>query len=156
MIGLLEQFRPGGILALQYADNTFLFSACEMLAVSNLKGVLMLFERVSGMKINFHKSWFIPVNVEENQAREIAHLLNCPIGKLPFKYLGVPLHFEKLKWEDLQSVIDKMLKRVAGWRGKLLAYNSRLVLIKSCLASIPIYLLSSIKFLKWIVKLPLE
>jgi hypothetical protein len=46
-----------------------------------------------------------------------------------------------------------MLKTVAGWRGKLLAYSSRLTLIKECLASIPIYLLSFIKFPKWEVKL---
>jgi hypothetical protein len=44
----------------------------------------------------------------------------CPIGTLPFKYLWVPIHFEKLKREDLQPVIDKLVKRAAGWRGKLL------------------------------------
>jgi hypothetical protein len=141
--GLLEEFRPGGILALQYADDTLLFFACDLGAIRNLKGVLMLFERVSGMRINFHKGEVILVNVEENQAHVIAHLLNCPIGTLPFKYLGVPLHFEKLKREDLQPLVDKMLKCVAGWRGKLLAY-SRLVLIKSCLVSISVYLLSFI------------
>jgi hypothetical protein len=31
----------------------------------------------------------------------ISHILNCPVGGLPFKYLGVPIHFEKLKREDL-------------------------------------------------------
>jgi hypothetical protein len=47
------------------------------------------------------------------------------------------LHFEKVRREDLQPVVDKMLKRVAGWRGELLAYSSRLTLIRACLASIP-------------------
>jgi hypothetical protein len=46
-----------------------------------------------------------------------------------------------------------MLKRAAGWRGNLLVYSSRLVLIKSCLASIPVNLLSFIKFPKWAIKL---
>jgi hypothetical protein len=109
--GLLEQFRPGGILALQCADDTLLFSSCDLGAVRNLKGVLMLFERVSDMKINFHKSEFNPMNIEEDQAHEIAYILNCPIGSLPFKCLGVPLHFEKLKREDLQPSIAKMLKK---------------------------------------------
>jgi hypothetical protein len=58
------------------------------------------------------------------------------MGCLPFKYLGVPLHFEKLKREDLQPILDKLIKRIEGWRGKLLAYSSRLVLIKSCLTSV--------------------
>jgi hypothetical protein len=45
-----------------------------------------------------------------------------------------------------------MLKRIAGWRGKLLSYAARLVLIKACLASIPVYLLSFIKFPKWAIR----
>jgi hypothetical protein len=43
--GLLEQFSPGGILALQYADDTLIFSSCDSREVRNLKGVLMLFEK---------------------------------------------------------------------------------------------------------------
>jgi hypothetical protein len=70
------------------------------------------------------------------------------MGSFPFKYLEVPIQFEKLKREDLQSVVNKLLKRVAGWRGRLMAYSSRLELIRSYLASISVYLLSFIKFLK--------
>jgi hypothetical protein len=122
-------------------------------SIRNLKGVLMLFETVSGMRINFYKCELIPMNLEEERTHEIAHVLNCPIGALPFKYLGVPIHFEKLKREDIQPLVDKLLKRMAGWRGKLLAYSSRLELVKSCLSSVPVYLLSFIKFLKWAVRL---
>jgi hypothetical protein len=76
-----------------------------------------------------------------------------PLGRLPFGYFGVPLHFEKLKKEDLQPILDKLIKRIAGWRRRLLGYSSRLVLIKTCLASIPTYLLSFFKFPKWSIKL---
>jgi hypothetical protein len=146
--GLLEQFRPGGVLTLQYAYDIVLFSAADNDSLRNLKCVLMLFEQVCGMRINFHKSEFIPMNLCEERAHEIAHILSCPRGSFPFKYLGVPIHFKKLIREVLQPVIDKLLKRVAGWRGRLLAYSSRLELIRSCLASIPVYLLSFIKFPK--------
>jgi hypothetical protein len=64
----------------------------------------------------------------------------------------VALHHSKLKKEDLQPVIDQVLKRAAGWRGKLLSYGARLTLIKSCPASIPIYLLSVIKFPAWAIE----
>jgi hypothetical protein len=48
--------------------------------------------------------------------------------------------------------MDKLIKR---WQvgGGLLAYSSRLVLIKTCLSSILIYLLSFLKFLKWAIRL---
>jgi hypothetical protein len=55
--------------------------------------------------------------------------------------------------EDLQPVIDKILKRVANWRGKLLSYAARLTLIKTCLESILVYLLSFIKFPKWAIQI---
>jgi hypothetical protein len=96
----------GGILAL-------LFSSCDKPALRNLKTMLMLFEKVSRMNINFSKSKFIPLNLERDQFHEVAHVLCCPIGTLPFKYLGVPIHFEKLKREDLQHIIDKLIRWVA-------------------------------------------
>jgi hypothetical protein len=151
--GLLEEFRPWGILSLQYVDDTLLFSTPDYRSLRNLKGVLMLFEQVSGMRINFHKSEVIPLNLKEEVVHEIWHILACPVGALPFKYLGVPLHFDKLKREDLHPILDKLIKRCAGWRGRRLACSSRLVLIKSCLASILVYLLSFMKFPKWAIKL---
>jgi hypothetical protein len=50
-------------------------------------------------------------------------------------------------------VLDKLIERISGWRGRLLAYSSRLILIKSRLASIPVYLMSFFKFSKWAIKL---
>jgi hypothetical protein len=113
----------------------------------------MLFEKVSRMKINFNKSEFIPLNLDDDQTHEVALVLCCPVGALPFKYLGILIHFENLKRDDMQPVIDKLIRMIAGWRCKLLAYSSRLDLIRSCLASIPVYLLSFVKFPKWAIKL---
>jgi hypothetical protein len=83
--GLLGNSIPRGVLSLQYADDTLLFLDCEPSGIRNLKTVLMLFENVSGVRINFNKSEFIPLNLDTEQIHEIAHILNCPIGQLPFK-----------------------------------------------------------------------
>jgi hypothetical protein len=53
------------------------------------------------MTINFHKNEVIPMNIDESEPHDIANVLNYPIGFRPFKYLGVPLPYEKLKREDL-------------------------------------------------------
>jgi hypothetical protein len=151
--GLLGQFRLGDIIALQYADDTLLFASSEPSHVKNLKCILMLFERVSSMRINFHKSELIPMNLDGDSVHNIDHILNYPVGSLPVRYLGISLHFAKLKRKDLQPLLDKLIRKIAGWRGRLLAYSSRLTLVKTCLASVPVYLLSFLKFPKWAIRL---
>jgi hypothetical protein len=63
----------------------------------------------------------------------------------------VPLHYEKLRREDIQPIVDKIIKRILGWKGKILSYGARLTLLRACLASIPIYLMSVIRFPRWTV-----
>jgi hypothetical protein len=74
------------------------------------------------------------------------------MGGFPIKYLGVPLHFEKPRREDIQPLVDKILKKIYGWRGKLLSHAARVMLFHTCIASIPVYLLSFINFPKWAIK----
>jgi hypothetical protein len=40
----------------------------------------MLFEKVSGMKINFNKSEFIPMYLEDGQIHEVAHVYAAQLG----------------------------------------------------------------------------
>jgi hypothetical protein len=46
-----------------------------------------------------------------------------------------------------------MINRIPGWKGRLLSYSARLTLLKACLASISIYLMSVIKFPKWAIEI---
>ncbi|WVZ52969.1 hypothetical protein U9M48_003967 [Paspalum notatum var. saurae] len=151
--GLLANFRKGGDISLQYADDTLLFSSIDKNLLVNLKCILVWFERILGMSINFHKSEIVILNADPQTTLDISLLFCCTVGVLPLKYLGVPLHYEKLSRENVQLLVDKILKRIASWRGRLLSHAARLVLIKSCLSSIPVYLLSFIKFPKWAIKL---
>jgi hypothetical protein len=151
--GLCPDICPGGVICLQYADDTILFSDSNTAYTANLKKVLTCFEQVSGMRINYSKSELIPLGLEPEELETLANILECTIGEFPIKYLGIPLHHDKLRRADLQPLIDKILKRIAGWRGKLLSYAARVLLIRTCLASIPIYLLSFFKFPKWALDL---
>ena len=58
-------------------------------------------------------------------------------------------NFDKSTMIDLQPLLDKIIKRIASWRGKLLSYAGRLALTKTCLASITIYITSFFKFPRW-------
>jgi hypothetical protein len=48
--------------------------------------------------------------------------------------------------------VDKVIARIFGWNGRLLSYGARLTLLRACLASIPIYLMSVIKFPRWAIE----
>ena len=102
--GLLGEFRQGGIMALQYAGDTILFSKAEESVLKNLKCILMWYEQISSMRINFHKSEMIPINLEDDEVHRLAHILSCPVGKFPIKYLGIPLYFDVLTRDDIQPL----------------------------------------------------
>jgi hypothetical protein len=82
-----------------------------------------------------------------------ARIFYFKLGSFPFKYLGVPLHHEKLRREDIQPVVDTILNRIPVWQGRLMSYGARLELLRACLTSIPIYLMSIIRFPKWAIKM---
>ncbi|PNX95212.1 cysteine-rich receptor-like protein kinase [Trifolium pratense] len=64
-----------------------------------------MFEIISGLKVNFHKSGLIRINVEDSWLKDAASVLNCKVGSLPFSYLGIPIGADPRKirtWEPAQ------------------------------------------------------
>jgi hypothetical protein len=66
------------------------------------------------MMINFHRCDLIAINVDEQEAQNFSRSLGYRLGKFPMKYLGVPVHYTKLRKEDLQPIIYKNLKKFTG------------------------------------------
>ncbi|GKA23674.1 RNA-directed DNA polymerase, eukaryota, reverse transcriptase zinc-binding domain protein [Tanacetum coccineum] len=60
-------------------------------------------------------------------------------GKLPVKYLGVPLISKRLGIKDCKSLIDKVKAKINHWRNRFLTYAGKLQLIASLLESIQSY-----------------
>lgn len=50
-------------------------------------------------------------------------------------------------------MVNKIVKRLAGWQGKMLSYGGKITLIKSVLHSLPIYTLSALTLTKGTLKL---
>jgi hypothetical protein len=151
IIGFMSSLYHEGVLSLQYADDTLLFLKHDNSSAGILKWTMVCFEQLSGLKINYNKSDLVPMNLDEDETMGYAKIFYCKVGSFPFKYLGAPLHYEKLRREDIQPVMDKVLNRIPGWNGRLLSYGARLVLLRAFLASIPIYLMSLIRFPKWVI-----
>jgi hypothetical protein len=129
--GFMDSLYPEGIISLQYADETLLFLKHGFLEACHLKWLMVCFEQLSGMKNNYNKNDLIHVNLSEQEAQMYLVTFCCKVGSFSIKYIGVPLHHEKLKREDIQPVVDKTINRIPGWQGRLLSYGARLALLKA-------------------------
>lgn len=64
----------------------------------NQKLVLFTFEKLFGIKINFHKSWFFFLLFGDSKdlSYDFFELVGCKEGNFLFRYLGIPMHYVKL------------------------------------------------------------
>ena len=114
--------------------------------------MLCVFEQLSGLKINFHKSELYCFGKANDRVDQYSQILGCGVGKYPFKYLGLPMNFRKLNNKDWRTVEERFEKKLSGWKGKLLSYGGRLVLINSVLSSLAMHMMSFFEIPKGILK----
>ena len=72
---------------LQYADDTLLIMPADETQLLNLKNLLQEFTKATGLKINFHKSSMVPINITLDRCTELASAFGCRAESLPFTYL---------------------------------------------------------------------
>jgi hypothetical protein len=137
--GLMPHLIEGGITHLQYADDTVIFMEMEEQTVVNVKFLLYCFENMSGLKINYQKSEVYVLGCTKEEEIKVVEMLNCNVGQLPMKYLGVMIHNRHMTVKDLSYIYQKVENRVPTWKSVGLSSGGKMVLVKSCLSSIPNY-----------------
>ena len=137
--GVLDDLIPGGISHIQYADDTVLMIDGSDHSITNLKLVLYCFEWLSGLKINFHKSEVYVFGASQGEKEHMTNMLNCALGELPIKYLGIPVSESQITIAGFSHIVQKIYKRLDPWKGKHLTSRGKHILTNSCLSSIPIY-----------------
>ena len=140
--GLIPHLVEGWVSILQYADDTILFMEHDIEKAVNMKLILCLFEQLSGLKINFHKSEVFGFGDAQEEATQYAELFGCGLGQFPINYLGIPIHFRRLTLAQWKHVEERLQKRLSSWKGKLLSLGGRLVLINSVLTNMVLYMIS--------------
>lgn len=140
--GVVPHLINDGLSILQYADDTVLFMDHDLDKAHNMKLLLFVFEQLSGLKINFHKSELYCFGEAKDFENEYMELFGCSTGQFPFRYLGIPIHYRRLRNADWKEVVERFEKRLSSWKGKLLSTGGRLTLINSVLSSLPLYMMS--------------
>jgi hypothetical protein len=123
---------------LQYADDTLIIGRKGWGNIRVIKANLMLFELMSGLKVNYHKSLLVGINIAHSWIEEAANILNCKVGSTPFKYLGLPIGANPRRNSTWQTIINVVKSRLSSRKHKL-SMGGQVVVIKSVLSAIPVY-----------------
>ncbi|GJU50139.1 putative RNA-directed DNA polymerase, eukaryota, reverse transcriptase zinc-binding domain protein [Tanacetum coccineum] len=84
-------------------------------------------------------------------ARGILNVMPLSEGKLPVKYLGVPLISSRLLNKDCKILVEKARNRIGDWKNKSLFFAGRLQLCKSVISSMQVYWASVLVLPKGII-----
>nr|CAD1822962.1 unnamed protein product [Ananas comosus var. bracteatus] len=137
---------------LQFADDTLMFFDGSLRTAAAIKLILDGFSENSGLNINYNKSAIIPINLSQEQSSALSSSLGCSTQDFPFTYLGLPLTPKPLSKSEYLPLIEKIDKRLAGWKEKSLSKGGRLVLLNSVISTIPTYLSSVFQLPIWVQK----
>jgi hypothetical protein len=85
---------------LQDADDTLILIEPIDLGIANLKFILLCYENMSGLKINFDKSKVVVTGVLEVEKRKP--------GAFPVRYLGLPVSSGPLRVADWEFLPEKV------------------------------------------------
>ena len=146
--GLLRGFRVGPtnsigvcISHLLFVDDTILFCDASRDQLLSIRLALTCFQAFTGLKVNAGKSEIVPVG-EVGNIDALAAILHCRVGSLPLKFLGMSLGTPYKTASIWNPILERMEKRLSGWKCLYLSKWGRLILVKSTLFSLPTYYLS--------------
>lgn len=127
--GVVPHLVDEGLSILQYADDTILFIEDDIEQAKNLKLLLCVFGKRSGLKINFHKSELFCLGAARTRASVFMQILVVGKEPFPFKYLGIPMSQNRIDNKHWGHIEERIQKKLSSWKGKLLSSVGRLVLI---------------------------
>ncbi|XP_071677031.1 uncharacterized protein [Lolium perenne] len=140
--GVVGHLIPGGgVTHLQYADDTMIMFEGSDRDIQNTKFLLLCFEAMSGLKINFDKSEVVVLGYPPEVQQRIADNLNCRLATFPVNYLGVPVRDSRILIRDLAPLVGRVREKAEPWCGRFTSKGSKTVLIDSCLSSLPMYIM---------------
>ncbi|XP_019181686.1 PREDICTED: uncharacterized protein LOC109176751 [Ipomoea nil] len=128
--------------------SPYLFIICaEGLAniqeASEIKNCLLLYESLSGQKVNYHKSSICySRNTGQNDRDVVAQILGVTQAPNFGKYLGLPSFVGRNKKAAFAYIEDKIKQRIGSWNKRLLTQAGTEILLKSVAQAMPTFSMS--------------
>lgn len=127
-----------------FADDLILFAEADMEQAGVIKATLDDFCDASGEKVSAAKSHiFFSPNVHHTRATELSDFLGFRRTSNLGKYLGMPIHHERVSKSTYQYILDKMDTRLSSWKANTLSLAARHTLVSSVVSAMPSYAMQS-------------
>ncbi|XP_042022898.1 uncharacterized protein LOC121770182 [Salvia splendens] len=121
------------ITHLALADDFMLFGRGDYMSMEILANTMEEFSNCSGLEINKGKSnIFEGGKLAMRDLDEIKGIFGFPLGSLPVRYLGVPLHSKKLNIMHYSPLIEKIASLTKKWTGYRVLLATSLPVASKC------------------------
>ena len=129
-----------------FADDGLIFCKASMNDCNSLQRILKVYEDASGQQLNRAKtSLFFSCNTDRDIQEEIKTRFGAQIIRQHEKYLRLPSLVGRNKRNIFNAVKEKLAKKLAGWKEKLLFKAGKEIFIKAVAQAIPTYTMSYFK-----------
>ena len=126
-----------------FVDDSLIFCKASLKECAFLQRVLEIYEKASGQQLNQAKSsLYFSRNTPKEIQEEIRRRFGAQVIKQHEKYLGLPSLVGKNKRGTFNDIKEKIGKKLAKWKEKMLSKAGKEVLIKAMALDIPTYTMS--------------
>lgn len=130
-----------------FANDSILFCRANEREAETIKEILQLYEAASGQKINLEK---LEMTMSKKVNEQVNIIIRDRLGVSEVeqhkKYLGLPTLIGKSKKKVFGIILERVHKKLKGWKDKLLSKAEKEVLLKAVIQAIPSYAMSYFLF----------
>ena len=148
MEGLVICPKGGGprLSHLFFVDDGLIVCKASIEECNSLQRILTVYEKAYGQQLNRAKtSLFFSSNTPDGIQKEIKSKFGAHVIRQHEKYLGLPSLVGKNKRNSFNAIKEKLSKKLARWKEKLLSKARKEVLIKVIAQTISTYTMGCFK-----------
>ncbi|GJX02851.1 RNA-directed DNA polymerase, eukaryota [Tanacetum coccineum] len=104
-----------------FMDDVLLLGEWSSVNITNMVNLLNSFHKVSGLKLNLHKSNLFGIRVDPSEVSNSALVTGCQAQCLPFSYLRLLIGSNMARVNIWVPIVNKFHKRFSRWKSSLLS-----------------------------------
>ncbi|XP_026445198.1 uncharacterized protein LOC113345731 [Papaver somniferum] len=112
-----------------FADDIMIYCKGNMKSLRSLVALLGYYQRAYGQTVSRAKSKIYYGGGSLRRRATISEFLGMPIATFPDRYLGVKVMPGAVKYHHIANVVDKIKDQLAGWKGMMLYFQDRVMLV---------------------------